>query len=426
MRPTGPALAAGLLAAAAATAAATGRANGPATRPATTTTDLLLEAIRREHDMPAIAAAAIRDGRVGAVGAVGERKAGSGVTVTPADRFHIGSCTKAMTATMIARLVQDGLLRWEMTVEQGLPEIARQALPAYRKMTLRHLLTHRAGLIKDWPKSASFRDVHDLPGPPRKQREAFVAMVLRRPPVARPGEEFHYSNAGYTVAAAFAERAADAPWETLMRRLIFEPLGMTSAGFGAMGTPGKIDQPWQHRLAGKKRVPVGPGRLSDNPPAIGPGGTVHCSMGDWAKFVAAHLAGARGEKTPLKLTAETWRQLHTTPPGGNYAMGWAVTERSWGGGRVLTHAGSNTMNFAVVWMAPKRSYAVLVATNQGGEAAAKACDKAAATLIRAFPPVTRRTAQRNADGREEETAEDEYGRDEQVTDRWTTSRITIR
>jgi hypothetical protein len=63
-------------------------------------------------------------------------------------------------------------------------------------------------------------------------------------------------------------------------------------------------------------------------------------------------------------------------------LGWIVTERKWGGGKVLTHNGSNTMNYSVAWVAPKRKFAVLVCTNQGGEEAAKACDEAAGTLIR--------------------------------------------
>jgi hypothetical protein len=56
----------------------------------------------------------------------------------------------------------------------------------------------------------------------------------------------------------------------------------------------------------------------------------------------------------------------------------------WAGGRVLTHTGSNGMNFAVVWMAPKRDFAVLVVSNQGKGEVAKACDEAAWTLIKEF------------------------------------------
>lgn len=346
----------------------------------------VLEPIRAKHRLPALAAAVILDGRTAALAAVGVRKVGTDVKVTPGDAFHVGSCTKAMTATLVATLVGEGKLRWDTTLAAALPDLAAKMHPAYRKVTIRHVLAHRAGLIANWPPGKTFLDMHNLPGPPRRQRAAFAAMVLAQPPRAEPGAKYLYSNAGYGLAGAIAERLADKPWEQLMRERIFQPLGMKTAGFGAMGTPGKIDQPWQHRVRRGVRIPVPPGRLSDNPPVIGPGGTVHCSVGDWAKFVAAHLAGARGRKTPLNLPGEAFRTLHTPPFGGDYAPGWLVTERSWGGGRVLTHAGSNTMNFAVVWMAPKRNFAVLVATNEGGPTVPKACDEAAAALIRRFLP----------------------------------------
>ena len=107
-----------------------------------------------------------------------------------------------------------------------------------------------------------------------------------------------------------------------MRKRLFQPLGMSTAGFGAMGTPGKVDQPWQHTEVDGKWTPVAPGPLSDNPPAIGPGGTVHMSLGDWAKYAIAHLQGARGESRLLK--RETWRKLHTPLPPGDYAFGWGL------------------------------------------------------------------------------------------------------
>jgi hypothetical protein len=74
--------------------------------------------------------------------------------------------------------------------------------------------------------------------------------------------------------------------------------------------------------------------------------------------------------------------LHTPPFGGDYALGWGVAERDWGGGAVLNHAGDNTMNHANVWIAPQRDFAVLVCINQGGDAALKASDAAAGALIR--------------------------------------------
>ena len=346
----------------------------------------LLEPIRRRHELPALAAAVVRDGRLAALGAVGVRKAGSTVAVTRDDALHIGSCTKAMTATLIALLVDEGKLRWETTLAEGLPALAAGMHAGYRKATLEHLLSHRAGVAANVPPGVPFGRLWTLPGEPPEQRRAYAKLLLAVPPRSKPGSKYLYSNAGYAIAAAIAERAAGASWRELMRRRIFDPLGMKTAGFGSMGTPGKIDQPWQHVLRGGKRQAIGPRPQSDNPPAIGPGGRVHCSIGDWAKFVAAHLGGPRGRTCPIRLKRATWRRLHTPPQGGSYALGWSVTQRAWGGGTVLTHAGSNTMNFAVVWMAPKRDVAVLVATNLGGPPAPKACDDAAAALVRKFAP----------------------------------------
>jgi CubicO group peptidase (beta-lactamase class C family) len=108
---------------------------------------------------------------------------------------------------------------------------------------------------------------------------------------------------------------------------------------------------------------------------------VHCTIEDWAKFVALHLEGENGNASLLK--ADTWRRLHQPINGlqPQYAFGWIITERDWAGGRTLTHNGTNTLWFSVVWMAPKKDFAVLVACNQGGKAAEKTVDDAAWALI---------------------------------------------
>jgi CubicO group peptidase (beta-lactamase class C family) len=346
----------------------------------------VLMPIRNRHSLPAMAAGVIIHGRLAVIGAVGVRKADADVKVTRDDQFHIGSCTKAMTATLVALLVDQGKLRWDMTLPEALPELADTMNPAYRKATLRQLLCHRAGLVPNSPPGKSFGEYFNLPGTLRQQRLAYAREILKAEPQAAPGEKFIYSNAGFAIAGAIAERAADMEFHELMRKRLFEPLGMTSAGFGSMGTPDKLDQPFQHPQKDGKFVPVGPGTQSDNPLVISAAGRVHCSIADWAKFIEAHLAGLAGRPTPLAIKPETWKILHEAPHGGEYALGWSVAVRDWGGGQVFTHAGSNTMNYSVVWMAPKLDYAVLVATNQGGEDAFKACDEAAGALIRAFPP----------------------------------------
>ena len=118
----------------------------------------------------------------------------------------------------------------------------------------------------------------------------------------------------------------------------------------------------------------------DNPPVMGPAGRIHCSIQDWARFVQDQLRGDRGE--PALLKPESFQKLHTPPFGGDYALGWLVAQRSWGGGIVLNHGGDNTMNFANVWIAPKKNFAILVCLNQSGDTAFRASDEAVGAMIK--------------------------------------------
>jgi CubicO group peptidase (beta-lactamase class C family) len=335
--------------------------------------DDLLEPILQKHRVPALGGAIVTGKGLEAIGAVGVRKAGTDIAVTVEDLWHIGSDTKAMTATLIGRLVEQGKLKWETTIEEVFPGLAVSWPANFKEITILHLLSHRTGLPANllWglmPRTGTIRE----------QRLAALKSAASAKLLSEPGAKYLYSNLGYVIAGAMAEAVADSSWEEMMKNMIFEPLGMKNVGYGGVGTPGKIDQPWGHTADGK---PVsGNGPDMDNPPVLGPAGRVHCSLGDWALFVADQLRGARGEKALLK--PETYQKLHTPPSGGNYALGWLVVEREWGGGLVLTHAGSNTMNYAVAWLAPRRDFAVLVVTNQGGEPGSKACDEAASALIR--------------------------------------------
>jgi CubicO group peptidase (beta-lactamase class C family) len=348
----------------------------------------LLEKVRAEYELPAMAGAVISRGEIIAIDAVGVRKAGSDVKVTIDDKFHLGSCTKAMTATIIGILVEQGKLRWDVKLREALPDLAEDMLGEYQDMTLRHLIEHRAGLAgrdASWPKGKSYMDLHKLPGTARQQRKAYVKMMLSQEPAVKPGTKYHYSNAGYSVAGVIVEEVTDTEWEELICKMLFEPLGMKTVGFGAMGSAGKIEQPWQHRKRRGKVVPIEPGPFSDNPAVIGPGGTVHCSLSDWAKFVILHL---EGEYEGKRLMSEaTLQSLHEPLLGGEYAGGWLVTERDWAGGKALNHRGSNLKNYAVVWMSPEKRYAVLVVTNIAGKGVEEACDDAVSGLISMYPPV---------------------------------------
>jgi CubicO group peptidase (beta-lactamase class C family) len=252
--------------------------------------------------------------------------------------------------------------------------------PEFRGITVLQLLSHHAGLPPNVNWQAATRAGSSL----SDQRLAALKMASSTKLLSVPGSTYAYSNLGYVIAATMAEAvtrtAGEAKsWEALMREIVFTPLGMTSAGFGGTGTPGRIDQPWPHTANGQPTAENGP--AVDNPEVMGPAGTVHCSLADWSKFIADQLRGDQGRGALLK--PDSYRKLHTPPfDGGDYALGWLVAERPWGGGTVYTHTGSNTMNVAVAWLAPKRDFAVLVTTNQGGPEAEKAGDEAASALIR--------------------------------------------
>jgi CubicO group peptidase (beta-lactamase class C family) len=333
----------------------------------------LLEPIRVKHQLPALGGAIVTSQGVRALGVTGVRKTGTDVAATADDLWHLGSDTKAMTAVVVAKLVEQRKLTWDTTIEAVLPKQAANARPAFGAITLLQLLSHRAGLVAnlDWPQLSR------TPGDPRAQRLAAVVKAASTPLSSPPGTKYEYSNLGYVIAAAMAETVADRAWEDAIRTMVFAPLGITSAGFGGTGTPGTTDQPWPHQANGRPMPSNGPD--VDNPPIMGPAGTVHCSLGDWAKFAADQLRGLQGHGALL--TPESYKFLHTPPFGGNYMAGWLVLDRPWAGGTVYSHAGSNTMNYAVVWLAPLKDFAVLVVTNQGGPQAETGTDEAASALI---------------------------------------------
>lgn len=333
----------------------------------------LLAPVIKEHDVPGMAAAVVCNGEAVTLGVAGVRTRGKPDKVAAVDRFHIGSDTKAFTAMLCGILVDEGKLKWDQTVGETFPELKKSMHPQYHAVTLEQLLTNRSGAPGDLTKGELWAKLWQYKGTPTSARRLLLQGVTSKPPEAAPGEKYVYSNAGFSIAGHMAEKVAGKSWEDLTREKIFRPLGMTTAGFGAPGTRGKNDQPRGHKPDGSA---VEPGPGSDNPVAIGPAGIVHCSIGDWAKFVAANLGSA---KTKL-VKPETLEKLHTPAPGDpKYAMGWVVADdQPWAGGPALTHAGSNTMWYAVAWLAPGKDFAVVVACNQGND---KACNDAVLALI---------------------------------------------
>jgi CubicO group peptidase (beta-lactamase class C family) len=338
-----------------------------------------LAPIRERHGLVALSGAIVDAHGLVAVGAVGLRKRAAEAAVSSADLWHLGSCTKAMTATLVARLVELDTLRWETTPVEVFGDFEGRLADGWRRATVEQLLAHRGGAPGHGERQGEILELmRSEPRPIVEQRAQAAELLLTAAPAHEPGSTFEYSNVGYVLVGAMLERLTGSSWEELVRQHLFEPLGMSSAGFGAPGRPDALDQPWGHAQGLLGLRAVAPGPAADNPPALGPAGTVHASLADWARFVALHLEGAQGRARLI--SSDSFARLQR-PHGDDYALGWAVAERAWAGGRALTHAGSNTLWYFVVWAAPQRGFAVLVATNAAHEAAPAGCDAAAAALI---------------------------------------------
>lgn len=330
----------------------------------------LLEKVREKHDVPALAAAVVTDKGVVQLAVVGVRKRGEKELARQDDLFHLGSCTKPLTATLVAVLVEKKRLSYKQTFAESFPELAEKMPRPFAGVTLGQCLTHKAGLLGNLRWDRIPRE-----GGAIAQREEVVRQLAASDHPAAPGEKFLYSNAGYVAAAAMAERATKKTYEELLAEHVTGPLKMARVGYGPMGTPGKLDQPRQHDAKGE---PVEPNPFADNPPVMGPSGRMHASLGDWAKFVADQLAGPGG-KGALLTPAGYEALLGPAAEGGTCVRGgWGRTGTH---EVVLTHDGSNTMNYSSALLVPQTKAAVLVVCNQGpprGEAAAREAREAIA------------------------------------------------
>lgn len=323
------------------------------------------------HGVPALAAAAFDADSLIASAAVGVRVAGAQDAVDLSDLWHTGSCTKAMTATLIGVLVDEGKLSWDTTLEQALPRAAAKMNPAFKPVTLAQLLRHRAGLASFTAGgSPDFQLLKDLKGTAQERRAAFARELLSRDPALPPGEKFYYSNAGYAVAAAIAEQSAGKPWEELMRERVFAPLGMVSPVIGWPANPERPAQPRGHMVGpfGRRAETLDPAYRLD--PVMAPAGDVSCTIADFARFAREHLRALAGAETML--TPATMGALHSGPPpeGGDYACGWGLGGMN--GQRVLRHAGSAGTFFCFVVLVPEKGLGLVAACNAGdGEAACR-------------------------------------------------------
>jgi CubicO group peptidase (beta-lactamase class C family) len=289
-----------------------------------------------------------------------------------------------MAATLAAVMVEAGKIDWETSIGDVWPKATDDDIhPKLRTVTLEQLLSHQSGLPGDISdvSSEAWASFFEEKQSPVLQRRRMLKLVLSKAP-SQPQGAFSYSNLGYAIASAMLETRARESFESLMKKHVFDPLEMRSAGFRSMDSARQLEPPflWGHDKSGQPVDPTTAG--AENPTVYAAAGTVHLSIGDYAKYARWHLAG---KAAPVLRSQSAYNHLHKpqvdyTTPGAKYALGWICVDS--GFGPALNHGGSNTNSFALIWILPESDFAAVVCTNTFEPQAFPACDEMVSHLMK--------------------------------------------
>jgi CubicO group peptidase (beta-lactamase class C family) len=329
-----------------------------------------LQTTLAKHGLPGLAAAVVRGGDVESAAVAGVRRLGHPDPLELDDRFHIASCTKSMTATLAAVLVQEKRIDWTSRLVDVVPELRERIRSEYHAATLEQLLGHAARMpayTQFGP--ARLEELKSLPGSSTEQRLLFLSSVLASEEPNLAAGNGAYSNVGYTAASVMMERATSQSWEELIRKRLFEPLGLTRVGFG---WPATVETPSQPRGHVRRDGKLTEQPLDDSyvlPVVLWPAGAVNSSIGDLARYARDHLNGLLGR--PALLPRSAYERLHRTLDGKpeGFTLGWGVRSDP-RLGTVHFGSGSGGTFFVRIAIVPGRDVAVVVASNSGEAAEA--------------------------------------------------------
>ncbi|GGU95520.1 penicillin-binding protein [Streptomyces litmocidini] len=322
--------------------------------------DAKIEEAMRTYAIPGAAVGVLLDGQ--------EYVKGYGVTnvdhPVPVDGdtvFRIGSTTKTFTGTTLMRLVERGEVELDAPVRRYLPDFAVADPFASAQVTVRQLLNHSAGWLGD--------DYQDF-GPGDDALARFVASMARLPQLTDPGKVFAYNNAALCVAGRIIEGVTGKTYETAVRELVIDPLGLDHTRFSS-------DEIVGFTVAASHNVVDGEAVLEPSfwpqPRSLAPTGGLISSVRDqlsWARF---HLGdGTAPDGTPV-LSRQSLRQMRSTPgPGGTLVVeldGMGVTwmlRPTAQGSRIVQHGGTWPGQISGFMMVPSRDFALTLLTNSEG------------------------------------------------------------
>src|SRR5215475_3225441 len=234
----------------------------------------------KEFEVPGLAVAIVKDGKVAITKGYGVRKLGEPAPVDEQTLFGVASNTKAFTAAALAILVDEGKISWDDPVTKHLPGFQLYDPYVTREMTIRDLLTHRSGL------GLGAGDLMFFPTTDLSPDE-----IVRRVRFIKPATSFRsayaYDNLLYLVAGQIIPAVTGKGWDEYIKDQIFTPLGMTNSFTTTDGLKAASDAATPHsKLSGK--LETLPPEFVDN---VAPAGAISSCVADLAKWMNLQLAG---------------------------------------------------------------------------------------------------------------------------------------
>ena len=311
------------------------------------------DSVRALAQIPELAYAVVQPTGVAESGIMGRHAVHLPDTATRQDRFHLGSNTKAMTAFIIAKYVERGLLQWNTPFFAVFPEWKKKTNQTYWNITLSQLLSHRAGIQP----FTGFDDPEIPPfaGTNAQKRKAFGKFVLGLSPALPDSlHAYVYSNADYTLATLMLERRTGRTWEQLVEQIFNKDLHLQVQ----LGWPEnqRHADTWGHLTDTNKLIPVSSAEgmhLDYTEPA----GDINMTLGNYTRFIRLFLEGWSGRNNYLR--ASTYRYL--LQGVDEYAMGWfnlRENDIDWS-----THFGTVGTYFAVTHIDRTHNIAFIVLVN---------------------------------------------------------------
>ncbi|MEO6103623.1 MAG: serine hydrolase domain-containing protein, partial [Pseudoxanthomonas sp.] len=336
--------------------------------------DAIVDEVVQRYHLPGIAVGVIEDGRVVYTATRGEIAAGSGEPIDTRTLFKIASNSKAMTASVLARLVDAGKLRWDDPVSKYLPQFRMHDAWVTREMQVKDLLVHSSGL----PEGGG--DLMLWPEPNRFTRADIIAGLAHIKPAYSFRSGYAYDNLLYVVAGEVAAAAGDAPYEELVRREVFQPLGLSRCRVGEWNRDQVGNVALPHTRSEGHYIASGDGDAEVPELVSAAAGGIRCSLGDmlawarnWLVPDAAQLAwlsaGQRQAmwtpRTPMPISARrlAWDGTRFYA----YGYGWRIADVD--GVMTVSHTGTLSGMYSVMSLLPDRKSGFVVLINGDADAA---------------------------------------------------------